>query len=185
MLQLMDKHRLQPNNQLFVGATASQQRGFLGCIRTLTVNGVIYDLEERAKMAPGVSPGCPGYCSSSSSLCHNRGRCVEKSSGYTCNCSQSAYGGPTCKEEVSVSFDTESSVTFTFQEPFSVMQNTSSQASSVSRESSSRAREDMAFSFITSHSPAMLLTVSTFSQQYIAVILARNGTHTLYSISLH
>ncbi|GLD74948.1 contactin-associated protein-like 5 [Lates japonicus] len=80
------------------GATASQQRGFLGCIRTLTVNGVIYDLEERAKIVPGVSSGCPGYCSSSSSLCHNRGRCIENSSSYTCDCSQSAYGGPTCKE---------------------------------------------------------------------------------------
>ncbi|XP_056245582.1 contactin-associated protein-like 5 [Seriola aureovittata] len=167
---------LRLNNQLFVGATASQQRGFLGCIRTLTVNGVIYDLEERAKMTPGVSSGCPGYCSSFSSPCHNRGRCIEKSSGYTCDCSQSAYGGPNCKEEVSVSFDTESSVTFTFQEPLSVMQNRSSQASSVSRESSSRSREDVAFSFITSHSPAMLLTVSTFSQQYMAIILARNGS---------
>uniref|UniRef100_A0A3B4VHG9 Contactin-associated protein-like 5 n=1 Tax=Seriola dumerili TaxID=41447 RepID=A0A3B4VHG9_SERDU len=168
--------RLRLNNQLFVGATASQQRGFLGCIRTLTVNGVIYDLEERAKMTPGVSSGCPGYCSSFSSLCHNRGRCIEKSSSYTCDCSQSAYGGPNCKEEVSVSFDTESSVTFTFQEPFSVMQNRSSQTSGVSRESSSRSREDVAFSFITSHSPAMLLTVSTFSQQYMAIILARNGS---------
>ncbi|XP_023273396.1 contactin-associated protein-like 5 [Seriola lalandi dorsalis] len=78
--------------------------------------------------------------------------------------------------KVSVSFDTESSVTFTFQEPLSVMQNRSSQASSVSRESSSRSREDVAFSFITSHSPAMLLTVSTFSQQYMAIILARNGS---------
>eukprot|EP00064_Thunnus_orientalis_P015034 superscaffoldBa00002715_g15083 len=157
--------------------TASQQRGFLGCIRTLTANGVTLDLEERAKMAPGVSSGCPGYCGGSSSLCHNRGRCIEKSSGYACDCSQSAYGGPTCKDEVSVSFDRESSVTFTFQEPFSVMQNRSSQASSVSRESSSsRAREDVAFSFVTSQSPAMLLTVSTFSQQYIAVILARNGS---------
>uniref|UniRef100_A0A3B4VIB6 Contactin-associated protein-like 5 n=1 Tax=Seriola dumerili TaxID=41447 RepID=A0A3B4VIB6_SERDU len=78
--------------------------------------------------------------------------------------------------EVSVSFDTESSVTFTFQEPFSVMQNRSSQTSGVSRESSSRSREDVAFSFITSHSPAMLLTVSTFSQQYMAIILARNGS---------
>ncbi|XP_040912296.1 contactin-associated protein-like 5 [Toxotes jaculatrix] len=172
-----DGHRhVQLNNHLFVGATASQQRGFLGCIRSLTVNGVVYDLEEKAKTAPGVSSGCPGYCSSSSSLCHNRGRCIEKSSGYTCDCSQSAYGGPACKDEVSVSFDRESSVTFTFQEPFSVMQNRSSQASSVSRESGSRAREDVAFSFITSQTPAMLLTVSAFSQQYIAVILAHNGS---------
>uniref|UniRef100_A0AAQ6ILN1 Contactin associated protein-like 5a n=1 Tax=Anabas testudineus TaxID=64144 RepID=A0AAQ6ILN1_ANATE len=78
--------------------------------------------------------------------------------------------------EVSVSFDRESSVTYTFQEPFSVMQNRSSHTTSVSTESSSRAREDVAFSFVTSQRPAMLLTVSTFSQQYIAVILAKNGS---------
>uniref|UniRef100_A0A4W6G0J8 Contactin associated protein-like 5a n=1 Tax=Lates calcarifer TaxID=8187 RepID=A0A4W6G0J8_LATCA len=168
--------RLRLSSQLFIGGTASQQRGFLGCIRTLTVNGVSFDLEERARMTPGVSSGCPGYCSGSSSLCHNRGRCIEKSNGYICDCSQSAYGGTTCNQEVSVSFDRESSVTYTFQEPFSVMQNRSSQATSVSTESSSRAREDVAFSFVTSQRPAMLLTVSTFSHQYIAVILAKNGS---------
>ncbi|KAJ3592557.1 hypothetical protein NHX12_007684, partial [Muraenolepis orangiensis] len=164
----VDGHvRLQLNSQLFVGGTASRQRGFLGCIRRLAINGVNFNLEERATLTPGVSSGCPGYCSGSSSLCHNRGRCIEKSSGYVCDCSRSAYGGPSCREEVSVSFDSESSVTYTFQEPFSVMQNRSSQASSVSRESS-RARENVAFSFLTSQRPAMLLSVSTFSQQYIA-----------------
>ncbi|XP_015250302.1 PREDICTED: contactin-associated protein-like 5, partial [Cyprinodon variegatus] len=166
--------RLRLSSQLFVGGTASQQRGFLGCIRSLMVNGLTFDLEERAKMTPGVSSGCPGYCSGSSSLCHNRGRCIEKSNGYICDCSQSAYGGATCNQEVSVSFDRESSVTYTFQEPFSVMQNRSSQASSAFTES--RAREDVAFSFVTSQRPAMLLTVSTFSQQYITTILARNGS---------
>ncbi|XP_021452980.1 contactin-associated protein-like 5 isoform X1 [Oncorhynchus mykiss] len=167
--------RLRLNSQLFVGGTAARQRGFMGCIRTLNINGMTFNLEERAKMTPGVSAGCPGHCSGSSSLCHNRGRCIEKNSGYVCDCSQSAYGGPSCKEEVSVSFDRESSVTYTFQEPFSVMQNRSSQASRVYREST-RARENMAFSFMTTQSPAMLLTVSTFSQQYIAVILALNGS---------
>ncbi|CAB1346964.1 unnamed protein product [Coregonus sp. 'balchen'] len=173
---LSDRHlRLRLNSQLFVGGTAARQRGFLGCIRTLTINGVTFNLEERAKMTPGVSAGCPGHCSGSSSLCHNRGRCIENNTGYVCDCSQSAYGGPSCKEEVSVSFDRESSVTYTFQEPFSVMQNRSFQASSVYRENS-RARENMALIFMTTQSPAMLLTVSTFSQQYIAVILARNGS---------
>uniref|UniRef100_A0A8C6TNN0 Contactin associated protein-like 5a n=1 Tax=Neogobius melanostomus TaxID=47308 RepID=A0A8C6TNN0_9GOBI len=147
--------RLRLSSQLFVGGTASQQR---------------------AKMTPGVSSGCPGYCSGSSSLCHNRGRCIEKSSGYICDCSQSAYGGTTCDQEVSVSFDRESSVTYAFQEPFSVMQNGNSPASSVSTESLSRAREDMAFSFSTTHTPAMLLTLSTHSQQYIAITLAKNGS---------
>uniref|UniRef100_A0A8D3CGM3 Contactin associated protein-like 5a n=1 Tax=Scophthalmus maximus TaxID=52904 RepID=A0A8D3CGM3_SCOMX len=139
--------RLRLSSQLFIGGTASQQRGFLGCIRTLTVNGVGFDLEERARMTPGVSSGCPGYCSGSSSLCHNRGRCVEKSNGFICDCSQSAYGGDHL-----------------------------SQATSVSAESSSRAREDVAFSFVTAQRPAMLLTVGTFSRQYIAVVLAKNGT---------
>uniref|UniRef100_A0A096M547 Contactin associated protein family member 5 n=1 Tax=Poecilia formosa TaxID=48698 RepID=A0A096M547_POEFO len=166
--------RLRLSSQLFVGGTASQQRGFLGCIRSLMVNGMTFDLEERAKMTPGVSSGCPGYCSGSSNLCHNRGRCIEKSNGYICDCSQSAYGGATCNQEVSVSFDRDSSVTYTFQEPFSVMQNRSSQASSAFAES--RAREDMAFSFVTSQRPAMLLTISTFTQQYITTILARNGS---------
>lgn len=90
--------RSSPHPPVASGGTASQQRGFLGCIRTLTVNGASFDLEERAKMTPGVSPGCPGYCSGSSSLCHNRGRCIEKSNGYVCDCSQSAYGGATCNQ---------------------------------------------------------------------------------------
>uniref|UniRef100_A0A3P9BA33 Contactin associated protein family member 5 n=1 Tax=Maylandia zebra TaxID=106582 RepID=A0A3P9BA33_9CICH len=158
--------RLRLSSQLFVG-TASQQRGFLGCIRSLTANGVSFDLEERAKMTPGVSAGCPGYCTGSSSLCHNRGRCVEKSNGYICDCSQSAYGGTTCNQGESLET--------TVQAPFSVMQNRSSQASTSSTDS--RAREDVALSFVTSQRPAMLLTVSTFSQQYIAVILATNGTY--------
>uniref|UniRef100_A0A8C4EL35 Contactin associated protein-like 5a n=1 Tax=Dicentrarchus labrax TaxID=13489 RepID=A0A8C4EL35_DICLA len=151
--------RLRLSSQLFVGRV------------TIRLN-----TPPPERMTPGVSSGCPGYCSGSSSLCHNRGRCIEKSNGYVCDCSQSAYGGTTCDQEVSVSFDMESSVTYTFQEPFSVMQNRSSQASSVSTESSSRAREDVAFSFVTSQKPAMLLTVSTFNQQYIAVILAKNGS---------
>jgi len=89
------------------------------------------------------------------------------------SCTESRLFSLPVSAEVSVSFDRESSVTYTFQEPFSVMQNRSSQASSVSTDS--RAREDVAFSFVTSQRPAMLLTVSTFSQQYIAVILTRNG----------
>ncbi|XP_062861472.1 contactin-associated protein-like 5 [Trichomycterus rosablanca] len=167
--------RLQLNNQLFVGGTASRQRGFLGCMRALTVNGMTFDLDERAKVTPGVSSGCAGYCSSSAGFCHNRGRCVERSSGYVCDCTHSAYGGPSCKEEVSVTFERDSSMTYTFQEPFSVMQNRTTQVSS-SSSAYTKSRDNMALSFLTTHSPAMLLTVNTFSQQYVAIILARNGS---------
>ncbi|XP_076854460.1 contactin-associated protein-like 5 isoform X2 [Brachyhypopomus gauderio] len=171
-----DAHlRLQLNSQLFVGGTASRQRGYLGCLRALSVNGLTLDLDERAKMSPGVSPGCPGHCSSSAGFCHNRGRCVEKSSGYACDCTHSAYGGPSCKEEVSVSFERGSSVTYTFQEPFSFMQNRTAQVSSASS-LYPKAREHIALSFLTTQTPAMLLTATTFSHQYLAVILAHNGS---------
>uniref|UniRef100_A0A9J7YM77 Contactin associated protein-like 5b n=1 Tax=Cyprinus carpio carpio TaxID=630221 RepID=A0A9J7YM77_CYPCA len=166
---------LQLNSQLFIGGTASRQRGFLGCIRSLNINGMTLDLEERAKMTPGVSSGCPGHCSSQNSLCHNRGKCIEKSSGYVCDCTHSAYGGPNCKKEVSVSFESGSSVTYTFQEPFSVMRNHSRQSSAIFAQSSN-SRESIAFSFLTTQTPAMLLTVNTYHQQYMAIILAHNGS---------
>ncbi|KAA0712083.1 Contactin-associated protein-like 5 [Triplophysa tibetana] len=166
---------LQLNSQLFIGGTASRQRGFLGCIRSLDINGNTLDLEEKAKMTPGVSLGCPGHCSSQNSLCHNRGKCIEKSSGYVCDCTHSAYGGPNCKKEVSVSFESGSSVTYTFQEPFSVTRNRSRQSSAIYAQSSN-SRESVAFSFLTTQTPAMLLTVNTYHQQYMGVILAHNGS---------
>lgn len=93
----------------FVGGTASRQRGFLGCMRALTVNGVTFDLDERAKVTPGVSSGCAGHCSSSAGVCHNLGRCVEKSTGYVCDCTHSAYGGPSCKEGIATVFINQTS----------------------------------------------------------------------------
>ncbi|KAG5852888.1 hypothetical protein ANANG_G00067300 [Anguilla anguilla] len=167
--------RLQLNSQLFVGGTASRQRGFLGCIRALAMSGLTLDLQERAKVTPGVSSGCPGHCSSYGSLCHNRGRCVESNSGYVCDCTHTAYRGPHCKKEVSVSFVSGSSVTYTFQEPFSVMRNRSTLSSAIYAENA-RPRENVAFSFLTTQTPAMLLSASSYYQQGIAIILARNGS---------
>uniref|UniRef100_A0A673LG76 Contactin-associated protein-like 5 n=1 Tax=Sinocyclocheilus rhinocerous TaxID=307959 RepID=A0A673LG76_9TELE len=77
--------------------------------------------------------------------------------------------------EVSVSFESGSSVTYTFQEPFSVMRNHSRQSSAIFAQSSN-SRESIAFSFLTTQTPAMLLTVNTYHQQYMAIILAHNGS---------
>ena len=81
-----------------LGGTSSKQKGFLGCIRSLHLNGQKLDLEERAKVTSGVRPGCPGHCSSYGSICHNGGKCVEKRSGYFCDCTNSPYEGPFCKK---------------------------------------------------------------------------------------
>lgn len=60
------------------------------------MNGLTLDLEERAKVTPGVKPGCSGHCTSFGMFCKNGGKCVEKYNGYSCDCSKTAYDGPFC-----------------------------------------------------------------------------------------
>lgn len=81
-----------------LGGTSSRQKGFLGCIRSLHLNGQKVDLEERAKITSGVRPGCAGHCNSYGRNCQHGGKCVEKHIGYTCDCTNSPYEGPFCKK---------------------------------------------------------------------------------------
>ncbi|NXU56487.1 CNTP4 protein, partial [Turnix velox] len=165
---------LQLNSQLFVGGTASRQKGFLGCIRSLQLNGIALDLEERAKITPGVEPGCPGHCSSYGNLCHNGGKCREKYHGFSCDCTFSAYAGPFCKKEVSVYFRTGTSLTYNFQEYYTLVKNSSSHASSFYADMTLN-KEVITFAFRTTQTPSLLLYVSSFYKEYLSVILTRNG----------
>uniref|UniRef100_A0A8C7CJ10 Contactin-associated protein-like 4 n=1 Tax=Oncorhynchus kisutch TaxID=8019 RepID=A0A8C7CJ10_ONCKI len=165
---------LQLNSQLFVGGTASRMKGFLGCIRSLQLNGRTLDLEERAKITPGVRPGCPGHCSSYGELCQNQGRCVEMYNGFSCDCGLSAYAGPFCQREVSADFKPGTSVQYTFKEPYELNRNISTQSSSIYSDLKLRG-ENVSFSFRSSQSPALLLYVSSYYREYLAVLLNRNG----------
>ncbi|XP_077200637.1 contactin-associated protein-like 4 [Paroedura picta] len=167
--------RLQLNSQLFVGGTASRQKGFLGCIRSLQLNGGALDLEERAKITPGVEPGCPGHCSSYGSLCHNGGKCKERYSGFSCDCTLSAYEGAFCKKEISAYFRVGSSVTYNFQESYTLAKNSSSHAASFHPDMP-LTRESITFAFRTTWVPSLLLYVNSFYKEYLSVILAKNGS---------
>ncbi|XP_049651517.1 contactin-associated protein-like 4 isoform X2 [Accipiter gentilis] len=167
--------RLQLNSQLFVGGTASRQKGFLGCIRSLQLNGMALDLEERAKITPGVEPGCPGHCSSYGNLCHNGGKCREKYSGFSCDCTLSAYAGPFCKKEISAYFGTGTSVSYNFQEYYTLAKNSSSHASSFYADMTLNS-EAITFAFRTTRTPSLLLYVNSFYKEYLSVILTRNGS---------
>ncbi|XP_051972805.1 contactin-associated protein-like 5 isoform X2 [Xyrauchen texanus] len=165
---------LQLNSQLFVGGTASRQKGFLGCIRSLKLNGKTLDLEQRAKITPGVTPGCPGHCSSYGDLCQNQGTCMEKYNGFSCDCSLSPFIGTFCHKEVSAFFKPGTSVTYTFKEPYEVNRNMSLQSSSIFSDLTLRA-ENISLSFKTSQSPVMMLYVNSYYREYLAVLLNRNG----------
>ncbi|XP_059986054.1 contactin-associated protein-like 4 isoform X5 [Lagenorhynchus albirostris] len=176
---------LQLNSQLFVGGTATRQRGFLGCIRSLQLNGMALDLEERAKVTPGVEPGCRGHCSSYGKLCHNGGKCREKPSGFSCDCTSSAYAGPFCSDEISAYFGSGSSVIYNFQENYSLSKNSSSHAASFHGDMR-LSRETIEFSFRTTRTPSLLLYVNSFYKEYLSVIIAKNGSLQIrYKLNRH
>ncbi|XP_061835035.1 contactin-associated protein-like 4 [Nerophis lumbriciformis] len=164
---------LQLNSQLFIGGTASRQKGFRGCIRALQLNGVTLDLEERARITPGVGPGCPGHCSSYGPLCRNHGRCLERSNGFRCDCGPSAYAGVFCHAEVSAVFKPTTSVRYTFKEPYNWSKNISAPPSSILSDLSPRT-ENVSLSFRTSQSPALLLYVSSSQREYLALLINKH-----------
>uniref|UniRef100_A0A8C3A4L8 Contactin associated protein like 3 n=1 Tax=Cyclopterus lumpus TaxID=8103 RepID=A0A8C3A4L8_CYCLU len=165
---------LQLNSQLFIGGTASRQKGFRGCIRSLQLNGVTLDLEERAKITPGVRPGCPGHCSSYGSLCQNQGRCVEGANGFHCDCSLSAYTGVFCHTEVSASFKPGTSVSYSFKELYELGRNSSARPSSIYSDVTLRA-ENVSLSFRTNQSPALLLYVGSYHRESLALLVNKLG----------
>ncbi|XP_034369001.1 contactin-associated protein like 5-2 isoform X2 [Arvicanthis niloticus] len=167
--------RLQLNSQLFVGGTSSRQKGFLGCIRSLHLNGQKVDLEERAKITFGVRPGCPGHCNSYGRNCQNGGKCVEKHIGYSCDCTNSPYEGPFCQKEISALFYSGTSVTYMFQEPYPVTKNPSLSSSAIYKDTVP-SKETVTLSFMTAQAPSLLLYLNYSSQNFLAILLSRNGS---------
>ncbi|CAL8298404.1 unnamed protein product [Merluccius merluccius] len=158
---------LQLNSLLFIGGTASRQKGFRGCIRSLRLNGETLDMEERARITPGVRPGCPGHCSSYGLLCRNRGGCVERPRGFSCDCGLSAYTGAFCHRDVSASFTVGTSLRYTLQ--------THEPGRNASRQQPlTPGGDNVSLAFSTSHSPALLLCLTTSSRQYLALLLNKD-----------
>uniref|UniRef100_A0AAQ4QK88 Contactin associated protein 2 n=1 Tax=Gasterosteus aculeatus aculeatus TaxID=481459 RepID=A0AAQ4QK88_GASAC len=164
--------RLELFSQLYVGA-AGGQRGFLGCIRALRMNGITLDLEERAKVTPGVKPGCQGHCTSFGMYCRNGGKCVERYNGYLCDCSTTAYDGPFCTRDVGGFFEAGTLVKYNFM-PQAVA-GASRDSKTLTRQQAPHevnlTKEEVAFSFSTSNAPAILMYVSSKTQDYLAVVL--------------
>ncbi|KAM8823747.1 contactin-associated protein-like 2a isoform 1-T1 [Spinachia spinachia] len=179
--------RLELFSQLYVGkpgsltckdSAAGGQRGFLGCIRALRMNGITLDLEERAKVTPGVKPGCQGHCTSFGMYCRNGGKCVERYNGYLCDCTATAYDGPFCTRDVGGFFEAGTLIKYNFM-PEAVA-GASRDSKILTRQQTPHevnlTKEEVAFSFSTSNAPAILMYVSSKTQDYLAVVLRQNGS---------
>uniref|UniRef100_A0A3Q3GC94 Contactin associated protein 2 n=1 Tax=Kryptolebias marmoratus TaxID=37003 RepID=A0A3Q3GC94_KRYMA len=169
--------RLELFSQLYVGA-AGGQRGFLGCIRALRMNGVTLDLQERANVTPGVKPGCQGHCTSFGMYCRNGGKCVERYNGYLCDCTTTAFDGLFCTKDVGGFFEAGTLVKYNFiPEPVpGASRDTKALTQQLMPNEVNLTKEEVAFSFSTSNAPAILMYVSSKTQDYLAVVLKRNGS---------
>ncbi|XP_034999026.1 contactin-associated protein-like 2a isoform X1 [Hippoglossus stenolepis] len=179
--------RLELFSQLYVGkpatltcqdSAAGGQRGFLGCIRALRMNGITLDLEERAKVTPGVKPGCQGHCTSFGMFCQNGGKCVERYNGYLCDCTASAYDGPVCTRDVGGFFDAGTLIKYNFfpEAVAGASRDAKILTHQLTPHEVNLTKEEIAFSFSTSSAPAILMYVSSKTQDSLAVVLRHNGS---------
>ncbi|XP_077580173.1 contactin-associated protein-like 2b isoform X1 [Stigmatopora nigra] len=169
--------KLEFYSDLYLGASGGQ-RGFLGCMRALKVNGITFDLDEKAKTTPGLSPGCQGHCDSFGMHCKNGGKCVEQYNRYSCDCSLTAFDGPFCTEDVGAYFETGTLVRYDFlpEAAPSVLQEGKRFGGVAVPVEANLTHEQLIFSFSTSSAPSILVYISSRTQDYLAVVLRPNGT---------
>uniref|UniRef100_A0A2K6AGU0 Contactin associated protein like 2 n=1 Tax=Mandrillus leucophaeus TaxID=9568 RepID=A0A2K6AGU0_MANLE len=170
--------RLELYSQLFVGGAGGQQ-GFLGCIRSLRMNGVTLDLEERAKVTSGFISGCSGHCTSYGTNCENGGKCLERYHGYSCDCSNTAYDGTFCNKDVGAFFEEGMWLRYNFQAPAINARDSGSKVENSPDQQNSHpdlAQEEIRFSFSTTKAPCILLYISSFTTDFLAVLVKPTGS---------
>ncbi|XP_012266909.1 neurexin-4 isoform X2 [Athalia rosae] len=104
---------LHLTSDLVIGATTDYRDGYVGCIRSLLLNGKLQDIRSHARRGLyGVSTDCVGRCESNP--CLNNGTCLERFDGYTCDCRWTAFKGPICADEIGVNLRQSSMIKYDF-----------------------------------------------------------------------
>lgn len=83
--------------------------------------------------------------------------------------------------ELSASFKPETSVRYTFKEPYELTRNSSTLPSSIYSDTTLRG-ENVSMSFRTVQSPALLLYVNSYYSEYMAVLINKHGEKVLFFI---
>ncbi|XP_062893264.1 contactin-associated protein 1 [Mobula hypostoma] len=167
---------LRLDRPLYVGAAEYRRSAFFGCLRGLRMNGEILDLEAKAHQTEGANPGCVGRCSDPGMLCQNGGRCVERYSTYTCDCNASAFDGPYCNKVIGGYFEPGTYIRYSFQTAFTTAVREFANMMLPFTPWFNSTSEEIVFSFKTSEPPSVLLYVSTFTRDYMAVIIKHDGS---------
>uniref|UniRef100_A0A3Q3KKR4 Contactin associated protein 1 n=1 Tax=Mastacembelus armatus TaxID=205130 RepID=A0A3Q3KKR4_9TELE len=139
-----------------IGSANRTLRPFLGCLRGLRMNGVPLDLEGKVNEEQGIRRNCTGQCLNATIPCRNSGQCIEGYASYTCDCNNTAFDGFYChKGELRHVFINQT-------KPELIIKH--------------HVQTFFELSFSTVHTPAVLLYISSFVQDYIAIILKTDGS---------
>ncbi|XP_043910614.1 contactin-associated protein 1 [Protopterus annectens] len=161
---------------MYVGAAEYRLRPFLGCLRGLRINGIVLNLEGKANESEGVRVNCTGYCNSPRVLCQNGGRCVERYSHYTCDCNGTAFDGPICNRDIGGYFETGTWLRYNILPPAVAAARELANIVELPGLGYNLTNEEIQFSFSTRSAPAVLIYLSTYGSDYMAVVLKHDGT---------
>lgn len=146
-----------PTTHLSLGATDDFRDGFVGCVRSLLINGQPIDMyKHAAKGAYGIILGCHGKCETNP--CLNKGRCKEAYSSFVCDCQWTAFKGPICGDEIGANFRSENYVRYDFD---------SSSLSTV--------EENIRVGFTTTEHKGLILGITSHTGEYMNLLMSTSG----------
>lgn len=112
-------------SKLFIGTQTDYKEGFLGCFRSLVLNGnpvdLVTEVTKQSWGAYGLSAGCVGKCSESP--CKNGGLCLEGYDHFTCDCQNTTFKGIVCSDEVGVSMRPNYMIEYDFKRGYRTSSN--------------------------------------------------------------
>ncbi|XP_034272079.1 contactin-associated protein 1 [Pantherophis guttatus] len=164
---------------LYVGSAEYNLHPFLGCLRGLHMNGVTLNLEGKANETEGVLVNCTGHCRNPLIPCQNNGLCWEHYSHYTCNCTVSAFEGPFCNHDIGAYFEQGMWVRYNIlTTPLYVVQEFANILHQPIQPlpGYNVTGEEVGLNFRTTSAPAVLLYVSTFVHDFMAILIREDGT---------
>lgn len=141
---------------LFIGATQDNKEGFVGCMRSLLINGQAIDIYKPARDGTyGLSLGCHGKCETNP--CMNRGICKEGYSTYTCDCQWTAYKGPICTDEIGANLRSDNYVRYDFDTSLSTVE------------------ESIRVGFTTTEHRGLIIGVTSHTGEYLNLLMSTSG----------
>lgn len=141
---------------LFVGATEDYKEGYVGCMRSLLINGQAVDIYKAARNGEyGLLLGCQGKCETNP--CLNKGICKEGYSSYTCDCQWTAFKGPICADEIGANLRSDNYVRYDFDTSLSTVE------------------ENIRVGFTTTEHKGLIIGVTSHSGEYLNLLMSTSG----------